>query len=181
MNKCIDLLNKLKTSIKKREKIKKEIDTNKIIILKLANKIKEEYKDYIDVISSEKLPLKYFEFETNDEYIGFCGTLELEICFKKFLIHRIGFHPQHTISFCKDGIFIDGCASCFKGALKTISSANEIIQIIKTLNYTLENKQIIFESLEEFISKELNDDITTCSKKISILEEKLNFIKSIKL
>lgn len=33
MNKCIDLLNKLKTSIKKREKIEKEIDTNKIIIL----------------------------------------------------------------------------------------------------------------------------------------------------
>lgn len=181
MNKCIDLLNELKISIKKREEIEEKIYTNKSIILKLADKIKEVYKDYINVISSEKLPLKYFEFKTNDEDIGFCGTLELEINAKKFLIHRIGFKPQHTISFCKDGIFIDSCASCFRGALKTVSSVDEITKIIKTLNYTLENKQMIFESLEEYISKILNDKITTCSKEINTMENNLNFIESINL
>lgn len=179
--KCIDLLNELKISIKKREEIEERIYTNKSIILKLADKIKEVYKDYINVISSEKLPLKYFEFKTNDEDIGFCGTLELEISVKKFRIHRIGFKPQHTISFCKDGIFIDDYFSCFKGALKTVSSVDEITKIIKTLNYTLENKQMIFESLEEYISKILNDKITTCSKEINTMENNLNFIESINL
>ena len=44
MNKLFGLLKKLK---KKNKEIKKEIYTNKNIILKLANKIKEVYKDCI--------------------------------------------------------------------------------------------------------------------------------------
>ena len=45
----------------------------------------------------------------------------------------------------------------------------------------LENKQIILESLEVYFSKTLNDKITTCSKEIDTLEEKLNFIKNINI
>ena len=45
------------------------------------------------------------------------------------------------IKFCKDGIFIDGYSLFFKGILKTLSlTENEIIEIIKTLNFMLENK-----------------------------------------
>ena len=57
MNKLFGLLTKLK---KKNKEIKKEIYANKNIILKLANKIKEVYKDCIYIISSEELPLEYF-------------------------------------------------------------------------------------------------------------------------
>ena len=45
----------------------------------------------------------------------------------------------------------------------------------------LENKQIILESLEVYFSKTLNDKITTYSKEIDTLEEKLNFIKNINI
>ena len=70
----------------------------------------------------------------------------------------------------------------FKNTLETLSlSENEIVKIIKTLNYMLENKQIILESLEVYFSKTLNDKITTCSKEIDTLEEKLNFIKNINI
>lgn len=44
----------------------------------------------------------------------------------------------------------------------------------------LENKQMIFESLEKYISESLNDKITNYSKKINTLEENLNFIENIK-
>jgi len=184
MSKCIDLLNKLTASIKKREKIKKEIHTkSKNIILKLINKVKKVYKDYIDIISSEMLPPSYLNFKTDDEDIGFCGTLELEIFMKKLVVGRVGFLPQHTISFCKDCAFIDGyCYFGKKASIKIDSfSTNEITQIIKTLNYMLENKQIIFEGLEKYISEALNDKITVCSEKIDVLKNNLNFIESIKL
>lgn len=180
----IKLLNKLIASIKKREEIKEEIHTkSKSIILELINKIKEVYKDYLDIISSGMLPLKYLNFKTDDEDVGFCGTLELEIHMKKLIVGRIGFLPQHTISFCKDGAFLDGY--CYFGKKASINidsfSAKEIAQIIKTLNYMLENKQMIFENLEECISKELNYKITVCSEETDILENNLNFIKSINL
>ena len=92
MNKLFGLLKKLK---KKNKEITKEIYTNKNIILKLANKIKEVYKDCIYIIYSEELPLEYFRFETNDEDIGYCGTLELQIYAKKLLI----ISARHTIKF----------------------------------------------------------------------------------
>ena len=153
------------------------------MIFKLINKIKEEYKDYTDIISSGMIPLNYFNFKTDDEDVGFCGTLELEINMKKLVVGRIGFLPQHTISFYKDGAFLDGY--CYFGKKASIFidsfSAKETAQIIKTLNYMLENKQIIFESLEECISKELNNKITVCSEETDILENNLNFIKSINL
>ena len=57
MNKLFGLLNNLK---KKNKEIKKEIYTNKNIILKLANKIKEVYKDCIYIIYSEELPFGIF-------------------------------------------------------------------------------------------------------------------------
>lgn len=179
-----NLLNKLIASIKKREEIREEIHTkSKSIILELINKIKEVYKDYLDIISSGMLSLSYINFKTDDEDIGFCGTLELTINMKKLIVDRIGFLPQHTISFCKDGAFIDGyCYFGKKVSIKIDSfSAKEITQIIKTLNYMLENKQMIFESLEERISKELNYKITVCSEETDILENNLNFIKSINL
>ena len=175
MNKLFGLLKKLK---KKNKEIKKEIYTNKNIILKLVNKIKEVYKDCIYIIYSEELPLEYFRFETNDEDIGYCGTLELQIYAKKLLI----ISARHTIKFCKDGVFIDGHFLFFKNTLETLSlSEDEIVKIIKTLNYMLENKQIILESLEVYFSKTLNDKITTYSKEIDTLEEKLNFIKNINI
>ena len=174
MNKCIDLLHKL---IKKRKKIEEKIYANKSIILKLAKKIEEEYKDFIYIISSENIPLEYFSFKTNDDDVGFCGTLELVINDGKFKIDRIGFNLQHKISFYKNDIFIDGYNSLSKINL----SVAEIVKIIKTLNYMLENKQMIFKSLEDCILKILNDKITKCSEEINILEEKLNFIENIKL
>ena len=179
-----NLLNKLIASIKKREEIKEEIHTkSKSIILELINKIKEVYKDYLDIISSGMLSLSYINFKTGDEDIGFCGTLELTINMKKLIVDRIGFLPQHTISFCKDCAFIDGY--CYFKKITSIKidsfSAKEIAKIIKTLNYMLENKQMIFESLEERISKELNYKITVCSEETDILENNLNFIKSINL
>jgi hypothetical protein len=179
-----NLLNKLIASIKKREEIKEEIHTkSERVILELINKIKEVYKDYLDIISSGMLPLRYLNFKTDDEDIGFCGTLELNINMKKLVVDRIGFLPQHTISFCKDGAFLDGyCYFGKKVSVKIDSfSAKEITQIIKTLNYMLENKQMIFEGLEECISKELNYKITVCSEETDILENNLNFIKSINL
>lgn len=179
-----NLLNKLIASIKKREEIKEEINTkSKSIIFKLINKVKEVYKDYIDIISSGMLPLKYLNFETDDEDVGFCKTLELEIYMKKLVVGRIGFLPQHRISFCKDDAFIDGYCYFTKKASIFIDSfsAKEAAQIIKTLNYMLENKQKIFESLEKCISKELNYKITVCSEETDILENNLNFIKSINL
>ena len=54
MNKLFGLLTKLK---KKNKEIKTEIYTNKTIILKLANKITEVYKDCIYIIYSEELYL----------------------------------------------------------------------------------------------------------------------------
>ena len=122
--------------------------------------------------------MEYFRFETNNEDIGYCGTLELQIYAKKLLI----ISSRHTIKFCKDGVFIDGHFLFFKNTLETLSlSEDEIVKIIKTLNYMLENKQIILESLEVYFSKTLNDKITTCSKEIDTLEEKLNFIKNINI
>ena len=83
--------------------------------------------------------------------------------------------------FCKDGIFIDGYSLFFKGTLKFLFlTENEIIEIIKTLNYMLENKLIVFTSLEKYISATLNNKITNYSKKINNLEENLNFIENIK-
>ena len=180
MNKCIDLLHKL---IKKRKKIEEKIYANKSIILKLAKKIQEEYKDFIYIISSEKILQKYFDFKTNDDDIGFCGTLELVINDESFIIDRIGFLSQHKISFYKNDIFINGYNSLSKKSLSKINclSVTETVKIIKTLNYMLENKQMIFKSLEEYISKILDDKITKCSKEVNILEEKLNFIENIKL
>lgn len=179
-----NLLNKLVASIKKCEEIKKEIHTkSESIILKLIERTKEVYKDYLDIISSGMLPLRYLNFKTDDEDIGFCGTLELDINMEKLVVNRIGFLPQHTISFCKDGAFIDGDCYFSTRASTNIDSfsVNEITQIIKTLNYMLENKQMIFEGLEEYISKELNYKITVCSEETDILENNLNFIKSINL
>ena len=122
--------------------------------------------------------MEYFRLVTNDEDIGYCGTFELQIYAKKLLI----ISASHTIKFCKDGVFIDGHFLFFKNTLETLSlSEDEIIKIIKTLNYMLENKQIILESLEVYFSKALNDKITTCSKEIDTLEEKLNFIKNINI
>ena len=139
-----NLLNKLIASIKKREEIREEIHTkSESIILKLINKVKEVYKDYLDIISSGMLPLKYFNFKTDDEDVGFCGTLELEINMKKLVVGRIGFLPQHTISFCKDCAFLDEyCYFGKKASIKIDSfSAKEIAQIIK-LQYV--QKKLIF-------------------------------------
>ena len=173
MNNCIDLLNKLE---KKHKEIAKKINTNKSIILKLANKIKKTYKNYLNIIFSEELPLQFFDFKTNDKDIGDCGTLNLCIKTNKFLISS----ARHMIRFCKYGVFID-IDGPFKGTLKTVSlSEDEIVKIIKTLNFMLENKLMIFESLEKYISETLSNKITNYSKKINTLEEKLNFIENIK-
>ena len=174
MSNCIDLLNKLK---KKHKEIAKKINTNKSVILKLANEVKKTYKNYLNIIFSEELPLKFLNFETNDKDIGYYGTLELYINSNKLLITT----AKCTIKFCKDGIFIDGYSLFFKGILKTLSlTENEIIEIIKTLNFMLENKIMIFESLEKYISETLSNKITNYSKKINTLEENLNFIENIK-
>lgn len=174
MSNCIDLLNKLK---KKYKEIAKKINTNKSVILKLANEVKKTYKNYLNIIFSEELPLKFFNFETNDKDIGYCGTLELYINSNKLLIKT----TKRTIKFCKDGIFIDEYSLFFKGTLKFLFlTENEIIEIIKTLNYMLKNKLIVFESLEKYISAALNNKITNYSKKINNLEENLNFIENIK-
>ena len=174
MNKLFGLLTNLK---KKNKEIKKEIYTNKNIILKLANKIKEVYKDCIYIIYSEELPLEYFRFKTNDNDIGYFGTLDLYINSNKILISS----KDRMIKFCKDGIFIDGYSLFFKGIFKILSlTENKIIEIIKTLNFMLENKQMIFESLEKYISESLNDKITNYSKKINTMEENLKFIENIK-
>ena len=175
MNKLFDLLNTLR---KKHREIEEKVLSNKNMILELADEIKKVYKDYIYIISLEELPLKRFEFKTNDEDIGFCGKLELEIKTKEFLIHRICFQPQHTISFCKDDIFFDNYI-LFESSLKSLSK-DEIVKIIKTLGYMLENKQIIFKNLEEYISKTLNDKITKCSEEINTMENNLYFIENIK-
>lgn len=174
MNNCIDLLNKLK---KKHKEIAGKISTNKSVILKLVNEIKKTYKNYLNIIFSEELPLEFFSFKTNDKDIGYFGTLDLYINTNKLLIHL----QEHTIKFCKDGVFIDGYSLFFKRTLKFLSlTENEIIEIIKTLNYMLENKLMIFESLEKYISETLNNKITNYSKKINTLEENLNFIENIK-
>ena len=174
MSNCIDLLNKLK---KKHKEIAKKINTNKSVILKLANEIKKTYKNYLNIIFSEELPLKFLSFKTNDNDIGYYGTLDLYINSSKLLFSS----KNRMIKFCKDGIFIDGYSLFFKGTLKTLSlTENEIIEIIKTLNFMLENKIMIFESLEKYISQSLNNKITNYSKEINTLEEKLNFIENIK-
>ena len=174
MSNCIDLLNNLK---KKHKEIVKKINTDKSVILKLANEIKKTYKNYLNIIFSEELPLKFLNFKTNDNDIGYFGTLDLYINSNKILISS----KDRMIKFCKDGIFIDGYSLFFKGILKTLSlTENEIIEIIKTLNFMLENKQMIFESLEKYISESLNDKITNYSKKINIMEENLKFIENIK-
>ena len=97
--------------------------------------------------------MKFLNFKTNDNDIGYFGTLDLYINSNKILISS----KDRMIKFCKDGIFIDGYSLFFKGILKTLSlTENEIIEIIKTLNFMLENKQMIFESLEKYISESLN-------------------------
>lgn len=174
MSNCIDLLNKLK---KKHKEIAKKINTNKSVILKLANEVKKTYKNYLNIIFSEELPLQFFDFKTNDKDIGYCGTLELYINSNKLLITL----TKHTIKFCKSGVFIVDGYSLFFGTLKTLSlTENDIIEIIKTLNFMLENKLMIFESLEKYISETLSNKITNYSKKINTLEENLNFIENIK-
>ena len=174
MNNCIDLLNKLK---KKHKEIAKKINTGKSVILKLANEIKKTYKNYLNIIFSEELPFESLSFKTNDNDIGYYGTLDLYINSNKLLFSS----KNRMIKFCKDGTFIDGYSLFFKGILKTLSlTENEIIEIIKTLNFMLENKIMIFESLEKYISETLSNKITNYSKKINTLEENLNFIENIK-
>lgn len=155
------------------ETLKEEVYNKTNIIEKNLKEIQTFFKDEIDIISDTKLNIKNFNLEKiNDDEVGFCGTLEFVIFDYCLSIDRIGFANQVHISFHKNDIsIIENSNSKYIGYL----TYEQIINVYKTVNYFLINKEKIKEMLDKYISQQLNDKIKFISKEINKIEN-MDFI-----